>query len=82
MNEINQFNQSEDGVIRVGQLWRDRRESNVRTLKVERVVGDRVELRVIRQEYQGEVTEPMRTTNMTVARLMSRNFILEQETQR
>uniref|UniRef100_UPI003F492C64 hypothetical protein n=1 Tax=Nocardia suismassiliense TaxID=2077092 RepID=UPI003F492C64 len=76
---MSEFTESADGVVRVGQLWRDARDSNVRTLKVERVIGDRVELRVVRQEFQGEVTEPMRTTNMTVARLMSRNFVLVRE---
>ncbi|WP_280407501.1 hypothetical protein [Nocardia brasiliensis] len=42
--------------VRVGQLWRDRRKDNIRTLKV-----------------------PMRATDMTMGRLLSRNFEFVQE---
>jgi hypothetical protein len=72
-----------DNVIRVGQLWRDRRKDNIRTLRVDRVdENGQVHLVVIRQVYQGEATEPMRPTSMTSARLLSRNFVLEQEAER
>ena len=73
-----------NNVIQVGQLWRDRRKDNVRTLRVERVdeSGQKVHLVVVRQVYQGETTEPMRPTSMTSARLLSRNFVLEQEAER
>ncbi|MFE3229812.1 hypothetical protein [Nocardia sp. NPDC059228] len=62
--------------IPVGKLFRDNRNSNIRTL---RVVGpadtDRILLMVIRREYEGQVTEPMRATVMTAERLLSRDFV-------
>jgi hypothetical protein len=62
--------------VRVGDCFRDRRDSNVRTLRVDNldepgVVG----LTVVRQEYEGEVSEPMRPTVMTVKRLLGRSFV-------
>ncbi|MEU4183604.1 hypothetical protein AB0H76_39045 [Nocardia sp. NPDC050712] len=68
-----------DNVIQPGQIWKDRRADNIRSLRVERIEAGRVYLTVVRQTYQGVTTEPMRPTDMTVARLLSRSFVLEQE---
>lgn len=72
---------TEAGHVRPGQLYRDTRASNVRTLRVDRIeVDDRggcdVHYTVIRQEYEGEITEPMRKNRMTADRLTSRSFVL------
>ena len=61
--------------IPVGTLYRDNRNSNVRTLKVLGPADDRILLMVIRQEHQGQVREPMRATVMTVERLLSNKFV-------
>jgi hypothetical protein len=62
--------------VRLGDLFRDRRESNVRTLRVDNLSEPGVAgLTVVRQEYNGEVSEPMRATAMTVARLLGRSFV-------
>lgn len=71
---------SKGAVVRVGQLYRDRREDNIRTLRVDELVDDygttKARCTVIRQEYRGEVTTPMRTTDPSVDRLTSRAFVL------
>ncbi len=62
-------------IVERGWLFRDSRKSNIRTLRVEGPADcGRIELTVIRQEYDGEVTEPMRTTVMAMDRLMSKAF--------
>ncbi|MEV6341237.1 hypothetical protein AB0M12_41770 [Nocardia vinacea] len=72
--------------VRVGQLYRDSRESNIRTLRVDAVgtpIADwagrercAIECTVVRQEYAGEVTEPMRATTVDAYRLTSSAFLL------
>jgi hypothetical protein len=62
--------------VRIGDRFRDRRTSNVRTLKVTGIgIDDRVECTVIRQEYEGVVTTPMRLTYTTAERLTGRSFV-------
>ncbi|MGC0364773.1 hypothetical protein ABH922_002757 [Rhodococcus sp. 27YEA15] len=68
-------------VIAVGQLYRDAREVHVRTLRVDTIDVDRydcirVTCTVIRQEDGDKVTEPMRPTTMSPARLTSKSFRL------
>ncbi|WP_280245820.1 hypothetical protein [Nocardia abscessus] len=71
-------------IISVGQLYRDNREMNVRTLRVDHISerddhGDTeryITCTVIRQEYDGVVMEPMRTTRMVARRLTSKSFVL------
>jgi hypothetical protein len=66
--------------VRVGQLYRDRRDDNIRTLRVDGFTGAAPHLKarctVIRREYRGEVTEPMRTTEPNIDRLTGRDFVL------
>lgn len=69
------------GTVRPGQLYRDNRASNIRTLRVDRIevdqYGPTVHCVVIRQDYgDGRVTEPGRATAMTAERLTSRSFVL------
>lgn len=62
--------------VRIGDRFRDRRTSNVRTLEVTGIgVDDRIECTVIRQEYEGVVTTPMRLTHTTAERLTGRDFL-------
>ncbi|WP_157556881.1 hypothetical protein [Nocardia acidivorans] len=62
--------------IPAGSLFRDNRASNIRTLRVDGPASqDHVQLTVIRQEYEGKVSEPMRITVMTVERLLSKAFV-------
>lgn len=65
--------------IHEGQIFRDARDSNVRTLRVDGFQPSgaytRVVCTVIRQEYNGEVTEPMRETKIDADRLGSRYYI-------
>ncbi|MEV6258053.1 hypothetical protein AB0L97_32840 [Nocardia sp. NPDC051911] len=67
-------------LVRVGQLYRDRRDDNIRTLRVDGFRGTGTNATavctVIRQEYLGEVTKPMRTTEPSITRLTSRAFVL------
>lgn len=74
---------TETGHVRPGQLYRDNRASNIRTLRVDSIEidGDSADVHytVIRQEYQGETTEPMRKHRMTADRLTSRSFVLVTE---
>jgi len=67
-------------IVRVGQLYRDRRLDNVRTLRVDGLSGvgkyAKASCTVIRQNYRGETTHPMRTTTPSVARLVSSAFVL------
>ncbi|WP_328438313.1 hypothetical protein [Nocardia puris] len=71
------------GTVRVGQHYYDNRDDNIRTLRVDRIVDTsytrKVECTVIRQQYRGQLTEPMRITTMTPERLTSRVFVLVQE---
>ncbi|MBW0270760.1 hypothetical protein ATM97_06995 [Nocardia sp. MH4] len=67
-------------LVRVGQLYRDRRDDNVRTLRVDGFLGEgkfaKAVCTVIRQEYRGIVTEPMRTTAPSLTRITGREFVL------
>ncbi len=67
-------------VVRRGQLYRDRRDDNVRTLRVDGFTDDygtiKAQCTVIRQEYRGEVTAPMRTTEPSITRLTGSAFVL------
>lgn len=78
---------SKGHTIRVGQLYRDHpARSATRTLRVD-TIGPRLDRHdmsdddraitytVIREEYQGAVTEPMRTNSMTAKRLTSPVFV-------
>ncbi|WP_280420049.1 hypothetical protein [Nocardia carnea] len=64
-----------DCTVQPGDLYRDSRNTNIRTLRVDTIDGDRVVCTVIRQEYDGEITTPMRVTPMSIKRLTSRSFI-------
>ncbi|WP_280246006.1 hypothetical protein [Nocardia abscessus] len=62
--------------VRIGDTFRDRRASNVRTLEVTGIgIDGRVECTVIRQECEGVVTTPMRLTYTTAERLTGRSFV-------
>ncbi|WP_406234956.1 hypothetical protein [Nocardia sp. NBC_01009] len=64
------------GTVRPGQLYRDARPTNVRTLRVDSIDELEIACTVIRQEYEGEVTTPNRVTKMTARRLTGRAFVL------
>lgn len=77
---------SKRGTVRVGQVYRDRRDSNTRWLRVDRLTltrwnygPDTVEAWcvVVRHDHgEGRVDQPMRETRMIADRLLSRSFIL------
>lgn len=72
------------GTVRIGQRYRDNRDSNIRTLRVDSIKTDdygcTVHCVVIHQDHgDGRITEPMRETAMTPARLTSRSFVLIEE---
>ncbi|WP_280273408.1 hypothetical protein [Nocardia wallacei] len=64
--------------IRPGDQFQDTRPSNVRTLLVDSLeaeYGETFALCIVtRQEYDGQVTEPMRPTKMRADRLGGRGF--------
>nr|WTA71286.1 hypothetical protein OHB51_35415 [Micromonospora sp. NBC_00855] len=74
---------TKNGVVRVGQLYRDNRDDNIRTLRVDSIEPDlygdsaKVHYTVISQTYLGQTTEPMRTHRMKVTRITNpRAFVL------
>ena len=76
---ITNFTTSKGLTIRPGDKFRDSRKSNIRTLLVDHLAEQlgvmRAHCIVVRQEYEGEVTEPMRPTVMEAERLGSRAFL-------
>ncbi|WP_297625242.1 hypothetical protein [Nocardia sp.] len=76
---MNEYKTRKGLVIRVGDEFRDTRESNIRTLRIDRLQMEdygtvRAFCTVIRQEYDGEVTEPMRLTDMAADRFGTSDF--------
>ncbi|WP_433603739.1 hypothetical protein ACQPXH_33105 (plasmid) [Nocardia sp. CA-135953] len=77
------------GTVRVGQLYRDARRTNVRTLRVEAigrpwndwkgVTHCSIDCLVIEQVADGVRTEPRRPTSMRATRLLSAEFVLVEE---
>ena len=80
---MNKYRTESGETVHVGDHFRDRRKSNIRTLRVDsietRQAGDDsyvvAHCVVVRQEYDGEVTTPMRSTSMDADRLVSRAFV-------
>lgn len=76
---MNEYTTRKGLTISVGDVFRDRRDSNTRWLRVDRIEPEndtaRAYLTVIRQEYDGAVTEPMRQTDTAIERLASRDFL-------
>ncbi|WP_280264637.1 hypothetical protein [Nocardia wallacei] len=64
--------------LHAGQVYRDARTSNIRTLRVNAVreSDGMADCTVILQEYEGTVTTPNRPTSMTVDRITGRAFVL------
>ncbi|MGW5377468.1 hypothetical protein ACWESM_18680 [Nocardia sp. NPDC003999] len=74
---------SRGGVVRVGQIYRDARPTRYDTIRILRVDGFRgragtskAACTVVREDYRGEITEPMRRVNPAVDRLTGRDFVL------
>lgn len=80
---MDEYTSASGKIVRIGQLYRDSRKSNVRTLRVDGLTEHYGEAQahcvVVRQEYEGTITQPMRATVMTVERLASRTFVLVEE---
>ncbi|WP_067891268.1 hypothetical protein [Nocardia vaccinii] len=80
---MNEFRTETGETVRVGDHFRDSRKSNIRTLRVDSIetrhAGEHAYVVahcvVVRQEYDGEVTTPMRSTSMDADRLLSRAFV-------
>ncbi|WP_067565921.1 hypothetical protein [Nocardia acidivorans] len=76
---MNEYRTRRGLVVRVGDEFCDDRKSNVRTLRIDRLqVEDygvvRAFCTVIRQEYNGAVTTPMRATDMVAERFGTFEF--------
>ncbi|MFI5783148.1 hypothetical protein [Nocardia sp. NPDC051570] len=78
MTALTEYTTSKGMIVRGGDLFRDCRESNVRTLRVDcfkiRFGITRAYCTVVRQEFEGQITEPMRPTSMDAERLGGRDF--------
>lgn len=80
---MDEYTTASGKVVRVGQLYRDSRKSNVRTLRVDGLTDQhgvvRANCLVVRQEHEGTIAAPMRFTAMDAERLASRVFVLAEE---
>ena len=79
-----EFTAANGKTVRVGQVYRDNRTGNVRTLRVDAIETDRwsttVVCTVTHQDHgDGRTTEPMRPTGMKPDRITGRSFVLVDE---
>ncbi len=60
---MDEYTTASGKIVRLGQLYRDSRKSNVRTLRVDSLTDRhgvvRADCLVVRQEYEGTITQPM-----------------------